>query len=194
MQGDAARPRSGTVMVSCTRRCLVQLWLSHGRKRDLAVASSDAIDAGADGAKLRLDLLVAAIDVVDAVNPGGVIRDQSSEDEARARPQVRGGDRRSGQRSRARHDCKIAFNGDIRSHAHHFDRMQKAILEDRLTDLRNAVRLRCKGHELRLHVGGESWIFGGRYIGGRELFRATNADGMVALALNFDAAPPEFVN
>ncbi len=41
----------------------------------------DAFDAGADGAELFFDALVAAIDVVDAVDPGGVVGDQGGENE-----------------------------------------------------------------------------------------------------------------
>ena len=41
----------------------------------------DALDAGAEGAELVFDALVAAVDVIDAVDPGGVVGDQRGEDE-----------------------------------------------------------------------------------------------------------------
>ena len=53
----------------------------------------DAFDAGADAAEFVFDAFVAAIDVIDAVDPGGVVGYQAGENERSAGAQVGCGDR-----------------------------------------------------------------------------------------------------
>ena len=82
----------------------------------------------------------------------------------------------------------IALDGDVRAHALHFAGMQIAIFEDGFADVRHALGLRGKRHELRLHVCGEAGIFLGSDVGGHQLFRGFDAQGARAFAANVHAA------
>src|SRR5579863_2267959 len=53
-------------------------------RRSSLILRTDALDRGAYGDELVFDALVAAVDVIDAVDPGGVVGDESGEHETRA--------------------------------------------------------------------------------------------------------------
>ncbi len=138
----------------------LQLEVARGGERSPPLFYSsrlaDAFDTGADCAELFFDLFVAAVDVVDAVNPGCVVGDKRGEDEPRAGAQIGGSDGCSAQRCRPGDGRQIAIDYDVGAHAHHFAGVKIAIFENGFAHARDAVRLRGQRHELSLHVGGEA--------------------------------------
>src|SRR3546814_10115516 len=57
-----------------------------------------------------------------------------------------------------RADRGVAFDPDVRTQAQQFLHVHETVLEDRLVDHAHAVGDAVHGHELRLHVGGESGV------------------------------------
>src|SRR3546814_2142163 len=56
----------------------------------------------------------------------------------------------------AGHGGAVAFDVDLGAQAHQFLHVHEAVLEDRLVDDADAFGDAVHGHELRLHVGGET--------------------------------------
>ena len=67
----------------------------------LGLAAGDALDAGADATEFPFDLLVAAIDVIDAVDVGAVFGDEAGENDSGAGAQIGCRDGRAAERTRA---------------------------------------------------------------------------------------------
>src|SRR5712692_7110406 len=80
----------------------------------------DARDISADGAKFFYDALVAAVDVVDAVDESFAAGDQAGEDQAGAGAEVRGLHGGAGKLRRAADYGAAAVDGNVGAHAHHF--------------------------------------------------------------------------
>src|ERR1035437_69139 len=76
----------------------------------------DAADVRAERAKLGFDLLVSAVDVVDALNRGLAFGDQGGDDQGGRRPQVAGHHGGAHQFLYARDDGRGAFLADVRAH------------------------------------------------------------------------------
>src|SRR5260370_20669563 len=119
----------------------------------------EALDVGAEWVELVDDALIAAIDVVDAVDDGFARSYQAGEDQAGASAEVGGLHGSAGQLRRAANDSATGVDGDIRAHADHFGGVEEAVLKDGFGDDGGAFGLRGQGHVLRLHVGGEAGIF-----------------------------------
>src|SRR3546814_13034618 len=93
-----------------------------------------------------------------------------------------------------RADRGVAFDPDVRTQAQLFLHVHETVLEDRLVDHAHAVGDAVHGHELRLHVGGESGV-----RRGGEVDRARPAPmhverNPVAVALQFRAGFGPFVD
>src|SRR5581483_3617289 len=102
---------------------------------------SNSSDLRTHAAQLLLDMLVATVNVVDAVHNGLAVGNQRSQHQRSRRPQVGSQHRRRAQGSLPFHDGAVAFDLDIGSHAHQFLRVHEAVLEDILRDYRSAVGL-----------------------------------------------------
>src|SRR5712671_7354025 len=137
----------------------------------------DARDIGADGAKFFHDALVAAVDVVDAVDGGFAAGDQGGEDQAGAGAEVRGLHGGAGKLRGAADYGAAAVDGNVGAHADHFAGMEVAVLEDGFGDGGSSFGLGGEGHVLGLHVGGEAGIFLGGDIGGDKFFCRANPEG-----------------
>src|SRR5271155_1799734 len=116
---------------------------------------ADATYFGAHGFQFFFDVLVASIQVIDAVDDGLAVGDQGGKHQRGGGAQVRGEYGRGAKRSSAAYDGAAAFDLDIGAHAHKFLRVHEAVLEDILGDDRRACGLRGERHVLRLHVGRE---------------------------------------
>src|SRR5208283_787954 len=144
-------------------------------------------DLGTDVAELFFEVLVAAVEVVDAVKNGFSVGDEGGEDERGAGAEVGAHDGGGLQFAGAADGGGAALHGDGGSHAVEFLDVHEAVLEDVFGDGGCAVGLRGEGHELGLHVGGEAGELLGGDVGGLE--RAAAADADVFLAdLEADAA------
>src|SRR3954470_19404651 len=98
----------------------------------IAALSRHTLDARAELAKARLDPLVAAVQVVDAIDHRPAFGDEAGDDEARRRPQVGRPDVRAGERIRALHHGRVALDVDVRAEAAQLLHVHEAVLEDGL--------------------------------------------------------------
>src|ERR1019366_9518752 len=101
-----------------------------------------AADFGAHSFQFFFDVLVAAVQVIDAVDDGLAVRDQGGEHERGGGAQVRGEDGGGAERSSAADDGAAAFDLDVRAHADQFLRVHKAVLKNVFRDDRRAFGLR----------------------------------------------------
>src|SRR5439155_15713680 len=99
----------------------------------------DALDIRADGAQLLLDLLVAAIDVIDAVDARGAARDQASEHHRGAGAKIACHHRCAVKFFHALNDCGGSLFADSPAHAIQFADVQEAVGEDALGDHANSI-------------------------------------------------------
>ena len=133
---------------------------------------------GADCFQLLFNLLVAAVDVVNAVYDGFAIRHQSRQNQRGRGAQIGRQHGRAAQLRFTANGCATAFNPDIRAHAQHFLRVHEAVFEDIFRDDRRAFGLRGQRHELRLHVGRKARVLFGVDIGGFEWTITLHADAV----------------
>src|SRR5690242_13520957 len=118
----------------------------------------DVADLRAERAELLLQRLVAAVEVVDAIDDGLPLGREPGDDQSGRRTQVGRHDVRTLQARYAAHDRRVALDGDVGAQALQLERVHEAILENSLGDDRRALRHGSERHELRLHVRGEARI------------------------------------
>src|ERR1700756_2213776 len=87
-----------------------------------------APDLRAELRELLLDGLVAAIDVVDALDLGASLGYEAREHQARGGAQVGGHYRRGGEFLHAVDDGRVPLETDFRSHAAHFQHVHETVL------------------------------------------------------------------
>src|SRR5271154_4964063 len=116
----------------------------------------DARNVGAAGAKLLLQPLEAAVEMVNPVHDRLPLRGETGDDQRDRSPQVGRHDRRAAQAPDAADDGGVAFELDARAEARKLLHVHEAVLEDRLLDARDAARARHQRHELRLQIGREA--------------------------------------
>src|SRR6266478_319425 len=117
-----------------------------------------ALNVRPHSAQLLHDSLVPAINVIHALNQRLATRYQPRQHQPRAGPQIRSLHDGSRECRWPPHCRCVSFDRNVRPHAHHFTRVQKAVLKDFLGNHRCAFRLRRQRHELRLHVRRKSGI------------------------------------
>src|ERR1035441_6065736 len=152
--------------------CRIELLLAE----DVAHAS----DLGAYGAEFFFEVLVAAVEVVDAVEDGLAVGDQGGEHERCGGAQVRAHDCGGLEWSASTDGGSAALHGDVRAHAVEFLHVHEAVLEDVFSDGGGAFGLGGERHVLRLHVGGEAGVLFGGDVGGLERAAAADADVLLA--------------
>ena len=111
--------------------------------------------------ELGLDGLVAAVEVVDAVDQGLALGHQARQHQAGGGAQVGGHDRGGGQALDPAADGEVALEADVGAHALEFLDVHEAVLEDGLGDRADPLGHAVQGAELGLHVGGEGRVGGG---------------------------------
>ena len=112
------------------------------------------------------DILVAAVDVIHAVDDRLAFRHQRRQHQRSRSPQIGSQHRRRAQWRWAAHHRAPSFDLDVRAHAHHFQRVHEPVLENVFRDDRRALGLGGQRHVLRLHVGGEAGILFGHNVRG----------------------------
>src|SRR6201989_109703 len=133
---------------------------------------AQALYVSADRAQLRLDLLVAAVYVIDAVDDCLALRRKPREHERRRSAQVGSLHTRAREFAWAFDDSRaMALYVNRSAHALHLRGVHEAVLEYRLGDARAPFGLRHKGHVLRLHVRREVRVRLGRHGAPRETRR-----------------------
>ena len=120
--------------------------------------SGNTTDLGAQRTEFFLDVLVAAIEMVDAVDDGVALGDQARQDQRSRGAQVGRHHRRAAELFDATDDGGVAIDLDVGAQAQQFVDVHEAVLEDRLADHAHAVGDAVHGHELGLHVGRECRI------------------------------------
>src|SRR5712692_1851260 len=115
-------------------------------------SSMNPLDARAELRELLLDALVAAIEVIDSIDPRFALGNQTRDDEARRRAQVGRHDGCALQLADSAHDRRISRDLDVGAQALHFQGMHEPVLENGLGDDGGAFRDRVQRHQLRLHV------------------------------------------
>src|SRR5690606_2665432 len=106
--------------------------------------------------QLALDVLVAAVEVVDAVDGGFAIGDQAGKDQRGRCTQVGRHHRGAAEAGNAGHGGTVALDMDLRAQARQLLHVHEAVLEDRLVEDADAFGDAVHRHELRLHVGGKA--------------------------------------
>src|SRR4051812_9157058 len=112
---------------------------------------------------------------------GCAICHQSGENQGHARPQVRSHYRRCREFSHTADDSAISLQLDVRAHSIEFERVHKAVLENRLGDDADTVCYRHQYHHLRLKIGGKSWIRQRGNIDTLDLTVAFHSDSVLIL-------------
>src|SRR5260221_7112411 len=95
---------------------------------------SHALDARAELRELLLDALVAAVEMIDPVDPSLALGDQTGDHEARLSAQVRRHHVRPLEPGDAVYDRGIARDLDFGAEAPHFQGVHQAVLENGFSD------------------------------------------------------------
>src|ERR1700686_254165 len=185
----------GLIAVREGARRLLSLPLTLGRGGGRGSFREDvahAADFGAYSFQFFFNVLVAAVQMIDAVDDGLSIRDEGGEHERGGGAQVGSEDGGGAQRSSAADDGAAAFDLNVGAHAYQFLRMHEAVLKNVFFDDRRAFGLRGERHVLRLHVSGEAGIFFSVHVGGVKRLIAHDAD-RVGLDRSFHASFSELL-
>lgn len=118
----------------------------------------DAADLGTEAGEFFVDVFVASVDVVEAVDFGFAFCAEACEDEGGAGAEVAGHDWGTGEVGDALDDGSGAFEGDLGSHAVEFRDVHEALGEDGFGDDADAWDGCVEGRELSLHIGGEAGV------------------------------------
>jgi hypothetical protein len=102
----------------------------------------DALDVRANSAQLLHDVLVSTVDVIHAIDQCLSACHQSRQHQTRAGTQI--GSLHNGSRECgwAVYFRRMSFDRDVRTHAHHLTRVQKAVLKNSFDNHRRAFGLR----------------------------------------------------
>ena len=116
-------------------------------------------DIRAHGAELAHQILVAALDILDAAELGGALGGQTGDDQRRAGPQVAGLDGRAHQMADTLDDGHLAVHLNVGAHALQLVHILEAVgTVDPLGDKAGALRQGQHGGDLGLHIRGEAGI------------------------------------
>src|SRR6266511_2521068 len=121
-------------------------------------------DARAERRELLLDPLVAAVEVVDALDLGRPARGEPGEYERRRCAQVGRHHRRARERRHALHDRDLPVHRDVRAEPLQLLHVHEPILEHGLRDLRRALGEAEEHHQLGLPVGREALVRRGLHV------------------------------
>ena len=142
----------------------------------------DAADLCAEAGEFFVDVFVASVDVVEAVDFGFALCAEACEDEGGAGAEVAGHDWGTGEVGDAFDDGGGSFEGDLGSHAVEFRDVHEALWEDGFGDDADAWDGGVEGRELSLHIGGEARVgfradFGTAWVVGAGDCDAVGVDG-----------------
>ena len=104
------------------------------------------------------DFFVTAIDVIDAIDPGGAARDQAGQHQGRRCAKVAGHHAGTLEFLHALDDGGRAFLADAGTHAIQFTDVEEPVGEDAFGDDAHAIGEAEQCHELGLKIGGESGV------------------------------------
>jgi hypothetical protein len=152
---------------------------------------SHAADLGAYAAELLFKVLVATVEVVDAVEDGLAVGDEGGQDERGGGAEVGAHDGGGLELGFAADGGGTAGDGDVGAHADELLDVHEAVFEDVFGDGAGAFGLGAEGHELGLHVGGEAGILLCGDVGRFEVAAGADAD-VVDADVDLDAALLEF--
>src|SRR5690606_16545443 len=116
----------------------------------------DPLDIRADTAQLAHDLLIAAVEMVDAADDGFALGGKPGKDQADAGAQVGGHHRGAAQLFHAGDAGVAAVDLDLRAHPRQFGGVHEAVLENGFLQLAGALGGAEQRHHLRLQVGGKT--------------------------------------
>ena len=124
--------------------------------------------------ELFVDVLVAAVDVIEARDRGGAFGGESGEDESSGRTKIAGHHGGGGELFYAFDDRGAAIDIDVGAHTFHFRAVHEALREDGVLYDGNAGRGGEHGSHLRLHIGRVAGIGRGVDFGTNGIFAAMN--------------------
>ena len=141
----------------------------------------DPLDVGPAGGELLLEPLVAAVEMIDAVQGRLALGGEAGDGERHRGAQVGRHDVGAAQPRHAAHQGRLVMDGDVGAHAHQLGHMHEAALEDRLGDHRRSLGAGHQRHHLRLQVGREAGIGLGHHIDAVQAVGARHAEAAVGL-------------
>ena len=163
---DYSAGRSRTRLLERGRRCR-RSFLRSTPSLQKRLLRLHPLDPRAEGVEFLVDELVAAVDVIDAVDLGDAFGVQAGEDEGGGGAQVAGHDGRAAHALDAFDDGGAAVERDVGAHALELGDVHEALREDGVGDDADAAGLGEERAHLRLHVGREARIrLGGELEGG----------------------------
>src|SRR2546428_11578828 len=156
---------------------------------DLGLAV-DPREMRAESLELGHDVLITAVQVIDAVEHRRPFGAQRRHDEGGAGTDIGHVDRTAVQRAGAGDHRAAAFNVDVRAQLAELRHMLKAVFEDGLRDDAAAMRLRHEADEGRLQVRREAGVRPGRHVDWLQPFTAPYPEA-VRLLFYLDARRPQ---
>src|SRR5579871_2471493 len=147
-------------------------------------------DTGSGARQFHFDLLIAPIDVIDAIDDGFTVRGEAREHQRSACPEVARDHLGTGESGRPLDDRLPPFDADIGAHARQFLRMHEAILEDRFRDEGDAFGLGHERHELRLKVGREAGMLFRLHVDALEFSTCADSQPVGTLIFNLGSRLP----
>ena len=139
-----------------------------------------ALDARTQLGELFLDALVAAVEVVDALDGGLPRRNQTGQHQTGRGTQVGGHDDGAVKPRHPAHQGGVARDLYVGAQAAQFLHVHEAVFENGFGDAGRALGNTVHRHELRLHVGGKRRVRGGAHVHRFQLAVGFDFDPVVA--------------
>jgi len=124
----------------------------------------DSLYLSSNGSKFSNDGLVAAVNMIDAVDRRLAIGTKSGKHKRRRCTKVRCYHPRACELRRPINDRMIACDRDIGPHSNELRSVHKTIFEDRLFDMCGSLGLGHQSHILSLHIRWKQWVRLSGYI------------------------------
>ena len=109
-------------------------------------------------------MLVAAIQVVDALHDGVAVGHQAGNHQAGRSTQVSGHHGGAGKPLHAFYQCSVALCADLRAHAVELGHVHEAVFKNGFHHPAAALGHRVHRHKLRLHIGGKARMRHGAHV------------------------------
>src|ERR1019366_4664683 len=136
------RSSSKTIFAGISFRTIRQKRQEGSASGLTAALSVDPLDGGAEGPEALVHRGISPVEVIDAADARLAPGDEACQDESGGRAEVRSRDGRALEPRRPAHDRRPPLDAHVGAQARELDRVEEAVLEDRLDEAGRPLGLR----------------------------------------------------